>query len=91
MNRTVSVSAIAALALVLLTCDVMAQAGNIFQATLAEPNQKTEEVSTERVRRILADGSALIVDTRSHAEYAAGHIPGARFLNGPTSGACRSN
>jgi rhodanese-related sulfurtransferase len=85
MSRTVNISAIAALALVLLTRDVVAQAGSILQATLAEPNQKTEEVSTEQVRRTLIDGSALIVDTRSHAEYAAGHIPSARVLNGPAS------
>lgn len=30
-----------------------AQGSNIYQATLAEPNQKTQEVSTEQVRRIL--------------------------------------
>src|SRR5262245_37146603 len=85
MNRTISLSMITALALVLLTRHVVAEVGSILQATLAEPDQKTEEVSTEQVRRILLDGSALIVDTRSHAEYAAGHIPGARLLDGPTS------
>jgi rhodanese-related sulfurtransferase len=55
----------------------------IYQATLAEPNQSTQEVNTEQVRRIVADGSAILVDSRSRAEYAAGHIPGARVLNGP--------
>lgn len=55
-----------------------AQGGSIYQATLAEPNQKTQEVSTEQVRRILADGSAIILDTRQRSEYVAGHIPGAR-------------
>ena len=54
-----------------------AQGCNIYQATLAEPDQKTQEVSTEQVRRILADGSAIVLDTRKHAEYVAGHIPGA--------------
>jgi len=58
-----------------------AQGGNIYQATLAEPNQKTQEVSTEQVRRILADGSAIILDTRKRSEYVAGHIPGARNIN----------
>ncbi len=38
---------------------------SVYQATLAEPNQKTAEVSTEEVRRILTDGSA-------------GHIAGAK-------------
>jgi len=84
MRRIFNISAIAALALVLLTPDVVAQSGSIFQATLAEPNQRTEEVSTEQVSRILVDSSALIVDTRSHPECASGHIPGARFLMGPT-------
>src|SRR5262245_54183644 len=85
MNRAVSLSTITTLALVLLTRHGVAQAGDIFQATLAEPNQKTEEVSTEQVRRIVLDGTALIVDTLSHTEYAVGHIPGARSLDGPTS------
>jgi len=64
-----------------------AQGGNIYQATLAEPNQKTQEVSTEQVRRILADGSAIILDTRKRSEYVAGHIPGARNVDAltPTS------
>ena len=58
-----------------------AQGGNIYQATLAEPNQKTQEVSTEQVRRILSDGSAIILDTRKRSEYVAGHIPGARNVD----------
>ena len=58
-----------------------AQGGNIYQATLAEPNQKTQEVSTEQVRRILADGSAIIVDARKRSEYVAGHIPEARNVD----------
>lgn len=62
-----------------------AQGGNIYQATLAEPNQKTQEVSTEQVRRILVDGSAIILDTRKRSEYVAGHIPGARNVDAPPS------
>jgi rhodanese-related sulfurtransferase len=60
-----------------------AQGGNIYQATLAEPNQKTGEVSTEQVRRILADGSAIVLDSRKRSEYVAGHIPGARNAGPP--------
>src|SRR6266550_2753445 len=60
-----------------------AQGGDIYQATLAEPNQKTREVSTEQVRRILADGSAIVLDARKRSEYVAGHIPGARNLDAP--------
>ena len=53
-----------------------AQGGNIYEATLGEPNQITPEVSTEQLRRILADGSAIVIDARKHSEYVAGHIPG---------------
>ena len=55
-----------------------AQGPSVRQATLAEPNQKTQEVSTEDVRRILADGSAILIDPRKRAEYVAGHIAGAK-------------
>jgi rhodanese-related sulfurtransferase len=57
----------------------------ILQATLAEVNQKTPEVSTEQLRRILADGSAIVLDTRTRAEFDAGHVPGARNLDGPAA------
>jgi rhodanese-related sulfurtransferase len=53
-------------------------AQSIYQATLAETGQRTAEVSTEEVRRILADGGAIVVDTRKPSEFAAGHLPGAR-------------
>ena len=60
-----------------------AQPESIYQATLAETNQKTQEVSTEQVRRILGDGSATVLDARPRSEYVAGHIPGARNLDAP--------
>ncbi len=60
----------------------IAQTNSIYQATIGEPNHKTAEVSTEQVRRILVEGSAIVLDTRSPAEFAAGHIPGARGLKG---------
>jgi rhodanese-related sulfurtransferase len=56
------------------------QGHSIYQATLAEPDLTTGEVSTEEVRRILADRSAIVVDTRKPTEFAAGHIPGARNI-----------
>jgi rhodanese-related sulfurtransferase len=72
---------LAVAAVVILAADVAsAQGGAIDQATLGEPNQKTPEVSTEELRRILADRSAIVLDSRKHAEYVAGHIPGARNL-----------
>ena len=78
-------TAIATLALSILLGSAAAQTVSVYQATLAETNQKTQEVSTEQVRRIVADGSAILVDTRSHAEYVAGHIPNAQSFNGPAS------
>jgi rhodanese-related sulfurtransferase len=78
--------ALVAMVMLAATDAAVAQGGNIYQATLAERNQKTQEVSTEEVRRILADGSAIVVDSRKHSEYVAGHIPGARNLDAPPSG-----
>jgi rhodanese-related sulfurtransferase len=53
---------------------------SIYHATLAEAGAKTGEISTEQMRRILADRSAVIIDTRTRAEFDAGHIPGAQVL-----------
>lgn len=71
---------VAAMVALAVTDVASAQSGTIDQATLGEPNQKTPEVSTEELRRILADGSAIVLDSRKHAEYVASHIPGARNL-----------
>lgn len=58
---------------------VLAQAPitSIFQATLQEVEPPTPEVSTDELKQILADGSALVLDTRPYLEYAVSHIPGA--------------
>lgn len=50
---------------------------SIHQATLLEPDQKTKEVSTEELRQILAEKSAILFDARPFKEYAISHIPGA--------------
>ena len=50
----------------------------IFQATLAESGASSPEVSTDELIRILRDGSATVFDARPPAEYALGHIPGAK-------------
>ena len=52
--------------------------GSIQRAVLAEPAQKTAEVSTEELRLILAERSAAVFDARPFLEYAVSHIPGAR-------------
>jgi rhodanese-related sulfurtransferase len=68
-----------------MSVNAVAQSGSIYEATLAEPNQKTQEVSTEQVRQILRDGSAILLDTRTSKEFAAGHIPGAINIDAPPS------
>lgn len=50
---------------------------NIQRATLMEPDQKTAEISTEELRRILAAKSATVFDARPFNEHAVSHIPGA--------------
>ena len=62
-----------------------AETAGILHATLAERDQKTQEVSTDELRRILRDSSAVVLDTRGRAEFDAGHIPGARNLDAPAS------
>jgi rhodanese-related sulfurtransferase len=59
------------------------QAANIYSATLMEPDAKTGEVSTEDLRRILADGSGIVIDARPRAEFDAAHIPGAHVVDAP--------
>src|SRR5262245_47904628 len=63
-----------------VTADAIAQAGSIHQATLAEPNLKTAEISTADLQRMLADGSGIVLDTRTRAQFAMSHIPGARNI-----------
>ena len=50
---------------------------SIRHAIVAEPGQKTAEVSTGELERILADNSATVFDARPYREFAISHIPGA--------------
>ena len=50
---------------------------NVNNTTLMEAGQKTSEVSTEELRTILANKSAVVFDARPFKEYAISHIPGA--------------
>ena len=61
----------------LLAAAARTQAPGIFDAILAEPGQRTGEVSTAELQKILAERSAIILDARPHLEYAISHIPGA--------------
>ena len=67
------------------TAPASAQQAGILQATLAETNQKTGEVSTGELRQILADRSATVIDIRTREEFDAGHIPGAWHIDAPPS------
>jgi rhodanese-related sulfurtransferase len=67
--------------LISIAASARAEGVSILQATLAEIGQKTGEVNTEQMRRILVDGSAIVLDTRARAQFDAGHIPGAHVLD----------
>src|SRR5215211_6546678 len=78
LSRPMVVGSLAIVATALLAGSVQGQTTpDIFKATLVQPGEKTAEVSTEELRRILADGSANVFDARPHMEFAVSHIPGA--------------
>ena len=85
VGKIIRLAAPAVTVLAFVADGARAEGTSIYQATLAEAGQKTQEVSTEQLRRILADGSAMVLDTRTRVEYVAGHIPGALVLDGPPS------
>ena len=73
---------LSALVLMLYTLHAGAEPkSNIHQATLMEPGQKTPEISTEELRKILVDKSAIVFDARPFKEFAISHIPGAIVLS----------
>jgi len=77
-NRTARFVVSVTLGFIVVASLAAAQSGtSIFQGTLLEPNQKTLEVSTEELRKILADRQSLVLDARPFMEYAVSHIPGA--------------
>lgn len=49
----------------------------ILEATLGDAGQKSAEVSTAELRRILDDRTAIVLDSRPPMEFAISHIPGA--------------
>src|SRR5215211_7640389 len=78
LSRPMLVGSLAIVATALLAGSVQGQTTpDIMKATLVQPSEKTAEVSTEELRRILADGSATVFDARPHMEFAVSHIPGA--------------
>ena len=69
--------AVAAVLLASRIAAAQAQA-DIQNAILGESNPRTKEISTEELRRILADHGATVLDARPFREFAISHIPGAR-------------
>jgi rhodanese-related sulfurtransferase len=62
-------------------CDAPSEAAagpRIQGAVLDEAGQRTAELSTEELRRILDERTATVFDARPYLEYAVSHIPGAR-------------
>lgn len=53
------------------------ECGDISGATLSEPGATTTNISTAELRKMLAAGGVLLLDTRPHMEWALSHIPGA--------------
>lgn len=79
-NITTSSSSFWLTILALAVCPSLAHAQpatNVHQATLLESDQKTTEISTEELRSVLAEKSAMVFDARPFKEYAISHIPGA--------------
>ena len=78
LSRIVLVGSLAVLATAPFASAGLAQpASDIMKATLVQPKEKTAEVSTDELRQILADGTAMVFDARPHLEFAISHIPGA--------------
>ncbi len=80
MNRNIACALSAAL---MLAVAGPASAGsiNILDATLTEKSP-TPDISTAQMRRILSEGSAIVIDTRPHDQFDAGHIPEAHVVEG---------
>lgn len=47
----------------------------VGQAVFAEPGSGVHEVSTDELKQIVQDGSAVVLDTRPHQEWSVSHIP----------------
>ena len=60
-----------------VTCASADSPATIHETTLMESGQKTLEVSTNELRKVLAEKSATVFDARPLMEYSMSHIPGA--------------
>ena len=87
MKSAICVMAYMVLAHAAALAPARAETISIYKATLAEQGQKTPEVTTEDMRKVLAQSSAIVIDTRTRAEFDAGHIPSAHVLGVPPTDA----
>ena len=53
-------------------------AQSVFDATLAESDQKTGDISTNELRRMIEGGMGVLLDARPPLEFSISHIPGAQ-------------
>ncbi len=51
---------------------------SIRNAVIGDSGQAAAEISTAEFTRVLTDSSVTVLDARPYAEYAVGHVPGAR-------------
>ena len=56
------------------------ETASIYKATLAEQGQKTPEVTTEDMRAVLEQSSAVVIDTRTRAEFDSRPYSGVRMF-----------
>jgi len=54
---------------------------NVYEAILEEQGRATPEISTDEMKAILSNGSAIVFDARPQNEYAIAHIPGSINLD----------
>ena len=54
-----------------------APAQSVFESIVPEAEPKTQDISTDDLRRVLREGSATVFDARPRREFAISHIPGA--------------
>jgi rhodanese-related sulfurtransferase len=82
---TMSVSIVTAAALAFVwSGPAPAQTSDIAHATLGETSP-TIDISTADMQRILKDGSATVIDSRTIAEFDAGHLAGAKLVDRTSS------
>jgi rhodanese-related sulfurtransferase len=75
-NKLCGLYLIVALGISLIATSPRVSAQNtVYDTTLGEPHPVTPEISTDQLKKVLADRSAPVLDVRFAQEYAIAHIP----------------